>query len=97
MHNRQDIKQWTTEQYDKSQPILILTKQKLCTQLIETFNDWKQALEEGQSILAVLFDVEKAFEGVLHAKLIDELPTLQIVKTNTILDRIIPKKPNPKS
>ncbi|KAK2722083.1 hypothetical protein QYM36_002585, partial [Artemia franciscana] len=37
------------------------------------FNNWTHALEEGHSILAVLFDLKKAFESVLHAKLMDEL------------------------
>ena len=50
-----------------------LPSRRYTTQLLEMFNNWTQALEEGHSILAALLDVEKAFESVLHAKLIDKL------------------------
>ena len=46
-------------------------RQKSClTQLLESYNGWINCLEDGNLVDIVYFDLEKAFDSVVHSKLI---------------------------
>ena len=55
-----------------------LPNKSCTTQLLDTLNEWTQALEEGHSILVVFFDVEKAFESISHPHLVEQLQNFDL-------------------
>ena len=44
-----------------------------CTQLLETLEDWSIELQHGESLDAVYIDFSKAFDSVVHSKLLAKL------------------------
>lgn len=43
------------------------------TQLIETLDDWTEAIESKRYVDVIYFDISKAFDSVLHSKLLEKL------------------------
>ena len=48
-------------------------RRSCCTQLLHAFNDWFQSLDKHRSTDVVYFDFSKAFDSVLHTRLLSKL------------------------
>jgi hypothetical protein len=55
-----------------------LSKHSTCTQLIECVNDWTLALNTKHSVDVVYIDFSKAFDSVVHSKLVSKLKSFGI-------------------
>jgi len=50
-----------------------LSRRSTCTQLLESLEDWSMQLRSGKSVDVVYVDFEKAFDSVVHSKLLAKL------------------------
>jgi len=50
------------------------------TNLLETFENWTKALDEGCGLDVVYLDYRKAFDSVPHRRLIEKLKSLELIE-----------------
>jgi len=55
-----------------------LARRSTCTQLIECLNDWTLNIENKQSLDVIYIDFAKAFDSVVHSKLLSKLASYGI-------------------
>ena len=55
-----------------------LTKRSTCTQLLESINDWSVALDNKNNVDIVYVDFSRAFDSVVHSKLLCKLASYGI-------------------
>ena len=52
------------------------SKKSTTAALLDVFNTWAKAVDEGKEVCAIYFDLRKAFDSVPHRSLIDKLETI---------------------
>ena len=65
-----------TTHYPTNNGASSLASQQLVTALLSVAHDWFQALEAGQEVCSIFFDLRKAFDSVPHRPLVDKLDNL---------------------
>ena len=55
-----------------------LPRKGTVTALLEALNDWTEAFESRKYVLALFFDVEKAFDSVPHSELLNQLKVFKM-------------------
>jgi len=50
-----------------------ISRSSCCTQLLSTLNDWTSAMDQGFSTDVIYFNFSKAFDSVLHNRLLNKL------------------------
>ena len=53
-------------------------KKSTTSALLDVFHNWSKALDQGQEVCAVFFDLQKAFDSVPHRALIEKLKSIDL-------------------